>query len=146
MFTYDDTGPRLLHSRPSAAALMRAAVDPSVVIGTLFFSVLWFDRRFDGACLILALLVFAMTFPGSLARATRASAAELARDIAAGWLAVVGLLLLLGWATHTLAAFDERVLLAWALAHAAGAVRRAPPAARDAAAPARGRGHAQGRR
>jgi putative colanic acid biosynthesis UDP-glucose lipid carrier transferase len=37
-------------------------------------------------------------------------------EIVTGWLAIVGLLALLGWATRTLDAFDQRVLLAWALA------------------------------
>src|SRR5436305_7737361 len=37
-------------------------------------------------------------------------------DIATGWIAIVGLLVLLGWASRTLNVFDQRVLLAWALA------------------------------
>src|SRR5438132_11728114 len=82
-------------------------------------SVACFGGRFDGACLILALLVFAMTFPGSLAGTSqdgmRASAGELALDIATGWMAIVAVLMLLGWASRTLGVFDQRVLLAWAL-------------------------------
>ena len=115
MPAFHDTQPPLLHSQPGAAALARAAVDPVVAVGTLLASVRWFDGRFDGPYLILALLVFAMTFPGSLARDT-AGARELARDIAAGWLGIVALLLLLGWASKTLAAFDPRTILAWMLA------------------------------
>jgi hypothetical protein len=76
----------------------------------------YFGERFDGACLILALLVFAMTFPGSLARGASPRAGDLALDIAAGWLAIVGLLLFLGWASRTLDVFDPRVIFAWALA------------------------------
>ncbi|HET7198720.1 MAG TPA: undecaprenyl-phosphate glucose phosphotransferase, partial [Burkholderiales bacterium] len=71
--------------------------------------------RFDGACLILALLVFAMTFPGSFARES-AGPAELALEVLTGWLAVLGLLALLGWASHTFSAFDPRVLAVWAFA------------------------------
>ena len=37
-------------------------------------------------------------------------------EIVTGWVAILGLLGLLGWATHTLEAFDQRVILAWALA------------------------------
>jgi putative colanic acid biosysnthesis UDP-glucose lipid carrier transferase len=107
---------RFTRGQPGAAALLQAAVDPAVAIATLAAAVSVFGDSFDGGCLILALLVFAMTFPGSLSRSSAPSAAELARDIAAGWFAVVGLLLLLGWASHTLNAFDERALLAWALA------------------------------
>jgi putative colanic acid biosysnthesis UDP-glucose lipid carrier transferase len=105
---------RLLHSQPGPGALVQAAIDPLVAIGTLAAAVTFFGGRFDGGCLILALLVFAMTFPGSLA-GEAASAGELALDIATGWMAIVALLLLLGWASRTLGAFDQRVLLAWAL-------------------------------
>src|SRR5690349_7193784 len=116
---------RLLHSQPGALALAHAAVDPAVSIATLAAAVMFFGGRFDGACLILALLVFAMTFPGSIARAG-SSAGELMLDIVTGWTAIVALLLLLGWASRTL-----------------GALRRAPAAAGRAAAPARRRGPAQ---
>jgi putative colanic acid biosysnthesis UDP-glucose lipid carrier transferase len=108
-------GYRLLHSQPGALALAHAAVDPAVAIATLGAAVTFFGGRFDGACLILALLVFAMTFPGSLARPSE-GAGELMLDIVTGWAAIVALLLLLGWASRTLGAFDPRVLLTWALA------------------------------
>jgi len=107
--------PRLLPSQPRPAALFRAAVDPAVAIGCLVASALWFEGRFGGSHLILALLVFAMTFPGNLARDT-ASAGNLVQGIVTGWLAMVALLLLLGWASGTLGNFDPRALLAWAIA------------------------------
>src|SRR4051812_12419224 len=111
---------RLLHSQPGPGALLQASIDPIVSIATLAGAVSFFGGRFDGACLILALLVFALTFPGSLASEAldgrRSSAGELALDIATGWIAIVGLLVLLGWASRTLNVFDQRVLLAWALA------------------------------
>ena len=96
--------------------MLVATIDPLVAVATLAAAVSYFGGRFDGACLILALFVFAMTFPGSLARGGAGSAGELALDIAAGWLAIVGLLVFLGWASRTLDAFDPRVILAWALA------------------------------
>jgi putative colanic acid biosynthesis UDP-glucose lipid carrier transferase len=104
----------LLRASPGPA-LVQASVDPLIAIATLAGTVALLGGRFDGACLILALLVFAMTFPGTLARAN-GSAGELALDIAAGWFPVVGLLLFLGWASQTLNAFDPRVLLAWTFA------------------------------
>jgi putative colanic acid biosynthesis UDP-glucose lipid carrier transferase len=110
-----DARSRQVYSKLGSTALVRAAVDPLVAIGTLLISMLWFDGRFDGPCLILALLVFAMTFPGDLAR-DRASPGALIRDIVTGWLAIVTLLLLLGWASRTLDAFDPRAILAWMIA------------------------------
>jgi putative colanic acid biosynthesis UDP-glucose lipid carrier transferase len=106
---------RLLHSQPGTGALLVAALDPLVAIGMLAAVVALFGGRFDGACLILALLVFAMTFPGSFGRES-AAPAELALEIATGWLAVLALLALLGWASRTFSAFDPRALAAWALA------------------------------
>jgi putative colanic acid biosynthesis UDP-glucose lipid carrier transferase len=106
---------RLLHSQPGTAALLQAAIDPLVAIGMLAATVAFFGGRFDGGCLILALLVFAMTFPGSLA-GEAATPGELALDIATGWMAIVAVLILLGWASRTLGVFDQRVLLAWTLA------------------------------
>ncbi len=115
LLQFPQTHPRLLPSQPSPAALLRAAVDPAVAVGSLVACALWFEGRFGGSHLILALLVFSMTFPGNLARDT-ANAAELALGIAIEWLAMVALLLLLGWASGTLANFDARAILAWVVA------------------------------
>ncbi len=106
---------RLLLSQPGRGALVRATVDPVVAIGTLVAALAAYGAPFDGSCLILSLLVFAMTFPGSLARDS-ASAGGLAFDIVTGWIVIAALLALLGWASHTLPAFDPRVLFAWAAA------------------------------
>ena len=111
-----ETHSQLLRTPPGPGALLQASIDPLVATGTLFAVVTFFGQRFDGACLILALLVFAMTFPGSLARDQGGRAGELALDIVTGWAAIVVLLLFLGWASRTLEAFDHRVILAWALA------------------------------
>jgi putative colanic acid biosysnthesis UDP-glucose lipid carrier transferase len=110
-----ETRTRLLRSQPGAGPLVQAALDPLVAIATLAGAVSVFGGGFDGACLILALLVFAMTFPGGFAR-EKDKAGDLMLEIVTGWVAILGLLLLLGWATHTLEAFDQRVILAWALA------------------------------
>ena len=103
-----------MRSQPGPGPLVQAALDPLVAIATLAAAVSVFGAGFDGACLILALLVFAMTFPGGLAR-EKDSAGDLMLEIVTGWVAILGLLGLLGWATHTLEAFDQRVILAWAL-------------------------------
>jgi hypothetical protein len=68
MLQFHDSRPRLLPSQPRPSALLRAAVDPAVAIGALVLSALCFEGRFDGSYLILSLLVFSMTFPGSATR------------------------------------------------------------------------------
>ena len=90
-------------------------MDSAIAIVCLVLCVLWFDGRFGGSYLILALLVFSMTFPGDLARDT-ASTANLARGVLTGWLAIVALLLLLGWASETMGNFDRNTILAWSVA------------------------------
>jgi putative colanic acid biosysnthesis UDP-glucose lipid carrier transferase len=94
---------------------VQAALDPLVAIATLAGAVSFLGAGFDGACLILALLVFAMTFPGGLAAREKDSAGDLMLEIVTGWVAILGLLGLLGWATRTLDAFEPGVILAWAL-------------------------------
>lgn len=103
------------HAGLGPVALARSAIDAAAAVGTLLACIALFGGRLDGPALILALLVFAMTFPASPERDS-AGPARLARDILADWLAVAGLLLLLGWASRTLDAFDARALIAWVLA------------------------------
>ena len=103
---------------------------------------LWFDGRFDGPYLILALLVFSMTFPASFApqgEPRGARAGELARDIAGGWLVIASAAaagLGLAHARPFRPARHPRL----GARHAVRAVRRASPVAGAAAAPAAQRG------
>ena len=106
--------PRLTPGQMTPAELVRIALDPLVAIGMLFASLYLFREPFGGHYLILIVLVFSLTFPGSSPQ--RAGIAALACDILASWAVVVTLLLLLGWATQTAALFDLRVMLAWACA------------------------------
>ena len=108
---------RVAPAAPGPASLARAAVDPAIAVATLAWAAAWFGGRFDGACLILALLVFAMTFPGRIVRLDpQSNLAALAADVVTGWIPIVALLTLLGWVSGTLGVFDVRMLTAWALA------------------------------
>jgi putative colanic acid biosynthesis UDP-glucose lipid carrier transferase len=122
---------RTVSTPPGPTALLRSAIDPVVAIAVLAAACAAFGGRFDGRCLILSLLIFAMTFPGNLVRrGAAAGAAALALEIVTAWLPVVALLALLGWASSTLGAFDPRILAAWALATPAAlfvAHRMLPP-------------------
>lgn len=103
-----------LRIRPGPTALLRALLDPLIADAVLLATVMWFHGRIEGPYLILALLLFSIAFPGRVDWC--APNAWLLRQILADWAAIVGLLLLLGWASRTLAAFDQRVILAWLLA------------------------------
>jgi len=103
--------PRLHPSPLAPATLVRMLLDPVLAIATLFAAASAFGVAFEGPYMILALLVFSLTFPADAPRGT--SAGSLARQVLGNWMLVVGLLLLLGWATRTLGAFDVRVIAAW---------------------------------
>jgi len=105
---------RLSQGPLTVAVLVRMLLEPIVAIGTLAACVAWFRQPFAGSYIILALLVFSLTFPGHSPRGT--SAGAIARDVLAGWILIVGLLITLGWATRTIGSFDEEVLLAWVVA------------------------------
>jgi putative colanic acid biosynthesis UDP-glucose lipid carrier transferase len=113
VFATQNVPPRLLRTRLSLASLARVALDPCVVIATLFLTALAFGESFEGPYLILALLAFSLTFPGNVPQAT--GNRSLALEILVNWSMVVGVLLVLGWASHALGAFSSQVLMTWAL-------------------------------
>jgi putative colanic acid biosynthesis UDP-glucose lipid carrier transferase len=86
-------------------------LEAAVAIGVLGLAAWYFREPFQGPYIILSLLVFSLTFPGQTPRGS--SPGAIARDVLTGWVLIVGLLLMLGWATRTVGSFDERVLVAW---------------------------------
>ena len=58
-----------------------------MAIGTLAACAWWFRVPFDGAYVILALLLFSLTFPGHAPRGS--SAGAIARDVLTGWVLIV---------------------------------------------------------
>ena len=105
---------QLLDQPRTPAALAQAVLDPLVAVGVLVLATLAVGETFQGPYLILALIVFSLTFPGAPLKGT--SLRALAGDVLAGWLVVVALLTIIGWATRTLGSFDPRVVYAWTLA------------------------------
>ena len=111
MIATHNTHLKLSHGPLTLAVLVRMLLEAAVAIGTLAAAAWYFREPFAGPYIILSLLVFSLTFPGHAPRGT--SAGAIARDVLAGWILIVGLLVTLGWATGTLGSFDEQVLLAW---------------------------------
>jgi len=107
------TYPRLTANPTGLAVLLRMMLEPLLAIAALMVAAFAFGVRFEGPYIILALLVFSLTFPSQAPQGT--SARTLAREVLGHWLLVVVMLLLLGWVTHTLGSVDERVVLAWVL-------------------------------
>jgi len=104
---------RFLDHQPAPATLAHALIDPAVIIAALAVSIAAFGVPFDGAYLLLAFIAFSLTFPG--ARPSGGSMRALASEILGSWFVTVALLLFIGWATRTLALFDERAMLTWLL-------------------------------
>lgn len=111
MTTAQQTRYRLLDHQLTPAALVQAALGPALTIGTLLACAFAFDVPFGGPYLILALIVFSLTFPGSAPKETRLRA--LAGEVLTSWLTIVALLLFIGWATQTVGSFDRQVMFAW---------------------------------
>lgn len=108
------TRPSLHRSPLSLLALVKAFLDPLTILGCLALVALAYGKEFDGSYLILSLIVFSMTFPGQLSLAT--SPRLLMREILSGWLMIVLILLLLGYATRYIGVFPADVLLTWGFA------------------------------
>jgi putative colanic acid biosynthesis UDP-glucose lipid carrier transferase len=82
-------------------------LDSAIAVAVLLVAARAFDTPVGREYAFLALLVFAMMFPSRLERA---------EVVIARWTLILTLLVALGWASHTLSAFDARVIIVWALA------------------------------
>ena len=87
------------------AHLVRMLLEPLVTVGMLAASAWYLGETFSGPYIILALLVFSLTFPGHAPRGT--SPGAIAREVIGDWILILGLLLMLGWATRTVGSFDD---------------------------------------
>jgi len=101
---------RSLLNHPPSTELIEAALAPVVTIVTLLICAAVFGSL-RGAYLILALIAFSLTFPGSLPE--KSGLGALVGEVLIGWVMVSGLLLFIGWATRTLGYFDPWVIAAW---------------------------------
>lgn len=115
MITAAHSWQELPGSSPGTATLIRAAVTPTLAVATLLFASALFGEPIDGAHLILALLVFSLTFPGQVP-GPGASRLMVVGTVFVHWFLVVALLLLVGWATRTLDIFDRGAVLLWVVA------------------------------
>ncbi len=102
---------RLSIGRDQLLNLIEIFLEPLVLVVSLWVVALVVDGRLGGHNMILSLIVFSLTFPGS-SRLTM-SPWRLLRHIALGWLVISGLLLLFGYGSRYLEYFDRDVLLTW---------------------------------
>ncbi|WP_200383431.1 undecaprenyl-phosphate glucose phosphotransferase [Rhodocyclus tenuis] len=109
-----DRQQRLLKTRLSLASLLDVVLDPLVIIATLLACVLAHDESVEAPYIVLALIVFSLTFPG-ISRVQDAPG-KLIRDVFLSWLALGTILVFFGYATGYLKIFPQAVIIAWLLA------------------------------
>jgi len=102
---------RLTLGRDQLLNVIELLLEPLVLVVSLWVVALAIEGRIGGHDIILSLIVFSLTFPGS-SRLT-ASPWRVARDIALTWLAMSGLLFLFGYGSHYIDYFNRNVLLTW---------------------------------
>ena len=91
--------------------VLEFTLEPLVLSLSLWVVALSVNGEVSPAEVILALLVFALTFPGAT-RLTQ-SAWSVVRQSVFGWAVISGLLFVLGYASGHLADFDQDVLITW---------------------------------
>jgi putative colanic acid biosynthesis UDP-glucose lipid carrier transferase len=105
--------PLAIRRQLSGAAIVRISLDAIIAVGSLLAVAAYFHERFEGPYLILALIVFSLTFPGITYSA--ANRLQLAREVLLHWVVVLVVLLFFGYASGYLSVFPPRMVLAWAL-------------------------------
>jgi len=99
-------------------SFFQRVLDPLIIMGALYLSTMLFGVPFTGYLLVLAVLVFFVSTtvyqrvdPYRTWRSGRVLAYS--RDIVAGWIITVAMLLLVGSASGLARYYDSRVLLTW---------------------------------
>ena len=91
--------------------MIESALDPIILIATLWILALYVDGSIKPPYLILSVLVFSLTFPGS--SRMRFSVERMVFNILSYWFWVAGLLLLVGFATDYVFKFPMSVIINW---------------------------------
>ncbi len=102
----------LFRRQLSLASLLKLLLDPIVAIGMLLLVATVFSEEFIGPYLVLALILFSLTFPGRWAEPNLKS---FGNEILMPWLITVAILFLLGFATGYITVFPDRVLVTWGM-------------------------------
>ncbi|WP_294267792.1 undecaprenyl-phosphate glucose phosphotransferase [Propionivibrio sp.] len=97
--------------RDNLLGAIEVFLDPVVLTLSLALLTLHFEGEFLPPYLLLAVLLFALTFPGT--SQLQSPVWRLMLDITINWLWVAGLLLFLGFASRYLKVFSSELLITW---------------------------------
>lgn len=103
----------LLRSRLSIHSLLGIFLDPLIIIASLFGIAFFHEETIDASYVILALIVFSLSFPGTSRLNDRFR--KLLRDIVISWCLLAAILFFFGYASGYLNQFPQQVMLAWFL-------------------------------
>ncbi|TVO57630.1 undecaprenyl-phosphate glucose phosphotransferase [Denitromonas halophila] len=98
----------------SFSSTIETFLDPAVAVATLFLVALTYGERPDAPYVIVALIVFSLTFPGALFLHERFR--RMLRKTVINWLIVAAILVVFGRASGYISVFPEEVIQAWLLA------------------------------
>jgi putative colanic acid biosysnthesis UDP-glucose lipid carrier transferase len=93
--------------------LIKILIDPALMIALLFGLVIFSEDKLSSHYIVLSVLVFTLSFPGSWINSNK-----LSKDILSTfsqWFLIVGILLFFGYATAYLSIFSQQVILVWVL-------------------------------
>ncbi len=102
---------RMSVGRDQLLHLIEISIDPLVLALSLWVVALIVEEHLAPRHVILSVVVFAVTFPGS-ANLGR-SLPSLLKHVVYGWLVISGLLLLFGYLTGYMRYFDRELLITW---------------------------------
>lgn len=102
---------RLSVGRGQLLNLIEVLLDPLVLVTTQWGVALWMEHHLGPHDIILSLIVFSLTFPGS--PRLEMPAWRAVRHIVGGWVALSGLLLIFGYASRYLNEFNVDVIIHW---------------------------------
>ncbi len=101
----------LLRSRLTPVALLGIVLEPAVILATLIGVAWWHGEELTAPYVILALIVFSLSFPGASRLGDRYR--KIARGVVIDWALLAALLLLLGYASGYLEIFPQEMILDW---------------------------------
>lgn len=91
--------------------VIETVLDPMILVLSLYVLALYFEKSVSPAYMILSVIVFSLTFPGT--SQFRISISRVIFNILFQWLWISSLLLLTGFATEYINSFPMSVLLNW---------------------------------
>ena len=97
----------------SLPLIIKILIDPVLMIMTLFFLAIYYEHKLTSQYVVLSIMLFALSFPGSWGNLK--SFKEEFLSTFGQWFLVLGILLFFGYVTGFLNQYPQQVILLWGL-------------------------------